>query len=45
MAVATLNPPSLKAVIAWEVGSDLYRDLAYPGGVVSNAHALLFTSR
>lgn len=31
--VAQLNPPSLAAICPWEGFSDLYRDLAYPGGV------------
>ncbi|GFK95626.1 Cocaine esterase [Fundidesulfovibrio magnetotacticus] len=31
--VAQLNPPGLAAICPWEGFSDLYRDLAYPGGV------------
>ncbi|KIX07469.1 uncharacterized protein Z518_02122 [Rhinocladiella mackenziei CBS 650.93] len=36
MGVATLNPPSLKAIIPWEVGIDIYRDISYPGGIRNN---------
>ena len=31
--VAALGPPALKAICPWEGFSDVYRDLAYPGGV------------
>jgi putative CocE/NonD family hydrolase len=31
--VASRNPPSLKAVVPNSAYSDLYRDLAYPGGI------------
>lgn len=31
--VAALKPPHLKAFIAWEGGSDAYRDLSYQGGI------------
>jgi predicted acyl esterase len=31
--VAALRPPSLAAICAWEGFSDVYRDVAYPGGV------------
>ncbi len=31
--VAALGPPALKAICPWEGFTDLYRDLAYPGGV------------
>jgi uncharacterized protein len=31
--VASLQPPSLKAIIPWEGRADLYRDQAYHGGV------------
>jgi putative CocE/NonD family hydrolase len=31
--VAGLNPPSLKAIIPWEGAADMYRDLAYHGGI------------
>ena len=34
--VAALNPPALKAICPWEGFTDLYRDLAYPGGVREN---------
>ncbi|WP_167108768.1 CocE/NonD family hydrolase [Mycobacterium sp. DL592] len=32
-AVAALRPPALKAIIPWEGFTDVYRDLAFPGGV------------
>lgn len=31
--VANLKPPSLKAMIPWEGAADMYRDLAYHGGL------------
>src|SRR5262245_15229526 len=31
--VAGLQPPSLKAIIPWEGAADMYRDLAYHGGI------------
>jgi predicted acyl esterase len=31
--VANLKPPSLKAIIPWEGAADMYRDLAYHGGI------------
>ena len=31
--VASLKPPSLKAIIPWEGAADMYRDLAYHGGI------------
>jgi predicted acyl esterase len=31
--VAALRPPSLGAICAWEGWSDVYHDVAYPGGV------------
>jgi predicted acyl esterase len=31
--VAGLKPPSLKAIIPWEGAADMYRDLAYHGGL------------
>ncbi|MBM3358254.1 MAG: CocE/NonD family hydrolase [Betaproteobacteria bacterium] len=31
--VAGLQPPSLKAIIPWEGAADMYRDLAYHGGL------------
>jgi hypothetical protein len=31
--VANLQPPSLKAMIPWEGAADMYRDLAYHGGL------------
>jgi putative CocE/NonD family hydrolase len=31
--VAALRPPALAAICAWEGFSDVYRDVAYPGGV------------
>jgi predicted acyl esterase len=54
--VAGLRPPSLKAMIPWEGAADMYRDLAYHGGVFSlgfltgwynnhMAHHLLGTSQ
>jgi predicted acyl esterase len=33
--VAALQPPHLAAMIAWEGASDLYRELAYHGGIYS----------
>ncbi|CPR09645.1 hydrolase CocE/NonD family protein [Mycobacterium bohemicum DSM 44277] len=32
-AVAALRPPALKAICPWEGFTDVYRDLAFPGGV------------
>lgn len=31
--VAGLRPPALKAIIPWEGAADMYRDLAYHGGI------------
>ena len=31
--VATLKPPSLKAIIPWEGAADMYRDFCYHGGI------------
>ena len=31
--VASLRPPSLKAIIPWEGAADMYRDFAYHGGI------------
>ena len=31
--VAGLQPPSLRAIIPWEGAADMYRDLAYHGGI------------
>lgn len=31
--VASLKPPSLKAIIPWEGAADMYRDWAYHGGI------------
>jgi uncharacterized protein len=31
--VAALQPPALQAICPWEGFSDIYRDLAYPGGI------------
>ena len=31
--VANLKPPSLKAIVPWEGAADMYRDLAYHGGI------------
>jgi uncharacterized protein len=33
--VASLQPPSLKAIIPWEGAADGYRDIAYHGGIFS----------
>ena len=33
--VASLKPPSLKAMIPWEGAADMYRDFAYHGGIFS----------
>lgn len=32
-AAAALRPPALKAIVPWEGLTDIYRDLAFPGGV------------
>jgi uncharacterized protein len=32
-AVAALQPPALRAICPWEGFTDVYRDLAFPGGV------------
>jgi predicted acyl esterase len=32
-ATAALRPPALKAIVPWEGFTDVYRDLAFPGGV------------
>jgi len=32
-AAAALRPPALKAIVPWEGITDVYRDLAFPGGV------------
>ena len=32
--VAALNPPSFKAFVPWGGGADMYRDTAYPGGMM-----------
>jgi predicted acyl esterase len=32
-AVAALRPPALRAICPWEGFTDVYRDLAFPGGV------------
>jgi len=34
--VASIQPPSLKAMIPWEGWSDLYRDAAYHGGIFAD---------
>lgn len=33
--VASLNPPSLRAIAVWEGAVDFYRDAAYHGGILS----------
>lgn len=35
--VAALRPPGLAAIVPWEGAVDLYRDMAYHGGILSNA--------
>lgn len=44
-AVAALRPPSLAAICPWEGFSDVYRDLAYPGGVREDGFVPFWTSR
>ncbi|MPZ15435.1 MAG: CocE/NonD family hydrolase [Chloroflexi bacterium] len=36
--VAALGPPHLTAIIPWEGLSDFYREWAYQGGILANAH-------
>lgn len=38
--VASLKPPSLKAMIPWEGAADMYRDFGYHGGVFSFGFAV-----
>jgi predicted acyl esterase len=38
--VANLQPPSLKAMIPWEGASDMYRELAFHGGIFSFGFAV-----
>jgi predicted acyl esterase len=35
--VASLQPPHLKAMIAWEGAADHYRDMTHHGGILANA--------
>jgi predicted acyl esterase len=35
-AVASLNPPHLKAIIPWEGANDYYREQSYHGGILSS---------
>ncbi len=44
-AVAALRPPSLAAICPWEGFSDVYRDLAYPGGVREDGFVPFWTAR
>ena len=42
--VAALRPPHLAAICAWEGLSDVYRDLAYPGGIRENAFVRVWSA-
>ena len=43
--VASLQPPHLAAVIAWEGAADYYRDMSRHGGIASNAFLDVWYSR
>lgn len=43
--VAALRPPHLAAMIVWEGASDLYRDLAYHGGILCTFADLWYQGR
>jgi len=43
--VAQLKPPHLAAICPWEGFSDLYRDLAYPGGVREDGFMVLWSGQ
>lgn len=43
--VAALQPPHLAAMIAWEGAADLYRDLAYHGGILCSFADLWYQGR
>lgn len=43
--VAALNPPSLKAIVPWGGGADMYRDTAYPGGMMNIDFLAIWYSR
>jgi len=43
--VAALHPPHLAAMCPWEGFSDLYRDLAYPGGVREDGFMKLWSAQ
>ena len=40
--VASLRPPSLAAICPWEGFTDMYRDLARPGGISENGFFLIW---
>lgn len=42
--VAALGPPHLDAICAWEGFSDVYRDLAYPGGIREDAFVRVWSA-
>ena len=39
---AALNPPGLKAICPWEGFTDVYRDMAFPGGIREHGFALMW---
>ncbi len=41
--MAALRPPHLKAMVAWEGLSDLYRDLVRPGGVREDGFSIIWS--
>ena len=43
--VAAHNPPSLKAIVPWGGGADMYRDTAYPGGMMNIDFLAIWYSR
>ena len=43
--VAALQPPHLAAMVAWEGAADLYRDLAYHGGILCSFPDLWYQGR
>jgi putative CocE/NonD family hydrolase len=40
--VAALHPKGLDAIAPWQIVDDLYRDVAYPGGVANGEFAILW---
>lgn len=41
--IAGLNPPHLTAIFAGGVFDDLYRDVAYPGGILNHGYSAQYT--